>query len=109
MNSRSISKCIIDSSLCEPPSNISLFRDITLYAKTFAFEDVLLECEKGSKSLYWKWLKKFGAHDFISCILTYEEQEEGFRIGQKKANIKVSRIDYSNYLYIISSINHAIK
>jgi hypothetical protein len=97
-------KLIIDSKLCEPPSQIYCFRDVTLYAKTFTFEDVLLECEKGTRSLYWKWLKSYGAHDFISQLLTREEKESGYRIGENAENLRVDRIDYSNYQYIISVI-----
>ena len=57
----------IQSCLTESPSEISCFRDVTLYAKTYCFEDVLLECEPGTRSAYWAWLKRHGAHMTLSA------------------------------------------
>ena len=48
---------LIDALLSEPPSNITLFRDITLFARVFKEKRVLVECENEEKDLYWKWLK----------------------------------------------------
>jgi hypothetical protein len=67
----------IQSCLSEPPSEISCFRDVTLYAKTYIFEDVLLECEPGTRSIYWHWLKSQGAHDFISELILSSQKEPG--------------------------------
>ncbi|MDA1237339.1 MAG: hypothetical protein ACJAT2_003812 [Bacteriovoracaceae bacterium] len=96
---------IIDSSLCEPPSEISCFRDVTLYGKVFIFDDILLKCETGTRSIYWKWLKAHGAHDFISELIHGHEKEYGFTMGGKKSNLKIDRIDAFNLNFIISSIN----
>ena len=68
-------KLIISAFLCEPPSNISCFRDVTLYGKIYVFEDILLSCKKGTRSAYWEWLKSYGAHDFISYLILDEEKE----------------------------------
>jgi hypothetical protein len=95
-------KLIIDSNLCEPPSEIYPFRDVTLYAKTYIFDDVLLKCKKGTRTMYWNWLKKYGAHDFISYIIRDIEEEEGFLIAEKKANLNIQKISYDNLYYIIS-------
>lgn len=100
-----IVKLIIDSNLCKPPSEICLFRDVTLFAKTFIFEDVLLKCRPGTRSSYWKWLKKYGAHDFISYLIKDSEKESGFLIAPQKANVNVGKIDYDNLNFIISSLN----
>tara|TARA_B000000475_G_C15975831_1_gene438896 strand:+ start:951 stop:1265 length:315 start_codon:yes stop_codon:yes gene_type:complete len=98
-------KLIIDSSLSEPPSHITCFRDVTLYAKTFIFEDILLECQAGTRTMYWNWLKTNGAHDFISYLIKPEEKEYGFSIKTKpKANIVVDRISYHNLEFIIKQI-----
>ena len=59
---------IIEAPLCEPPSEVSCFRDVTLYGKTFIFEDILVKCDYGTRSIYWRWLKRHGAHDFISQL-----------------------------------------
>jgi hypothetical protein len=94
-------KLIIDSNLCEPPSEIYPFRDITLYAKTYVFEDILLRCKGGTRSLYWRWLKNNGAHDFISYLIKDSELESGFLIAPKKANLNIEKISYSNLNFII--------
>ncbi len=96
---------IIDSSLSEPPSEISCFRDVTLFGKVFIFEDVLLECPKGTRSMYWNWLKKHGAHDFISQLVKQGEVESGFCLRPKGGNLRVERITASNLSWVISSLN----
>ena len=97
-------KLIIDSSLCEPPSEIYPFRDVTLYAKTFIFEDVILKCPNGTRSLYWNWLKNYGAHDFISYLIKASDYEAGFSMGPKHANILVESINAHNLTSIISNL-----
>jgi hypothetical protein len=97
-------KLIIDSNLCEPPSEIYPFRDVTLYAKTYVFEDILLRCRTGTRSLYWNWLKNNGAHDFISYLIKDTEEESGFLISNKKANLNIEKISYSNLSFIIHSL-----
>lgn len=94
-------KLIIDSNLCEPPSQIYPFRDVTLYAKTFIFEDILLKCKSGTRSAYWNWLKNHGAHDFISYLIKDTEKESGFLIAQNRGNLNVEKISYSNLDFII--------
>lgn len=94
----------MEAFLSEPPSEISCFRDVTLYGKTFIFEDILVQCEMGSRSLYWKWLKDHGAHDFISQLLREDEKEHGFLIGKKKSNLNINRINAFNLGFVISVI-----
>jgi hypothetical protein len=96
---------IIDSSFSEPPSSISCFRDVTLYAKTFVFEDIILECAPGTRMIYWNWLKSHGAHDFVSDLIKIGEKESGYRIKTTApANIVVDTISYYNLDYIISRL-----
>ncbi|MDB4348294.1 hypothetical protein OAA62_00100 [bacterium] len=98
-------KLIIDSSLCEPPSEIYPFRDVTLYAKTFVFEDVILKCPDGTRSMYWNWLKNYGAHDFISYLIKYSELESGFQLGPEGSNLNIEYISNRNLSFIISSLS----
>ena len=93
---------IIDSGLCEPPSDVICFRDVTLYGKIFIFEDVLLRCKVGTRSLYWKWLKSHGAHDFISDLILDHEVESGFKISPARGNLKIDRINAFNLNSIIT-------
>tara|TARA_B100000579_G_C22286615_1_gene600725 strand:+ start:186 stop:506 length:321 start_codon:yes stop_codon:yes gene_type:complete len=95
---------IIDSSLSEPPSEVSCFRDVTLYSKIFIFDDVLLQCPTGTRSLYWKWLKKHGAHDFISDLISINDMEAGVKISPFKGNIIVSEINYNTLSHIIKCL-----
>jgi hypothetical protein len=96
---------IISAPLCEPPSEISTFRDVTLYSKTFIFEDILLECEKGTRSFYWKWLKSHGAHDFVSYLICEHEKEYGFKMSPHKGNLNIDNINAFNLNFIISVLN----
>ena len=98
-------KLIIDSVLCEPPSEISAFRDVTLYGKVYIFEDILLNCRIGTKTLYWNWLKQYGAHDFVSYLITDLEEESGIYMGPHKGDIIISKICSFNLSKIISLMN----
>lgn len=94
----------IEAALSEPPSSITAFRDTTLYATVFKELDVLLECEKGTRTFYWNWLKKNGAHDFVrDLILPYEEIKTP-RIARREANIRVDRLTADSLPFVTSSI-----
>ena len=97
---------IIEAPLCEPPSSPTLFRDVTLYAKTFIVEDVLLSCRSGTRTLYWKWLKAHGAHDFISYLIKDHENEGGFKIGVSRSNLNISSINYNNVSFVLSCLSN---
>ncbi len=93
---------IIESCLSEPPSEISCFRDVTLFARTYVFDDILLECPPGTRTAYWNWLKNYGAHDFISYLIKNTDTEQGYTIKTANdANITVDRIDVRNFNDII--------
>ena len=89
----------IQASLSKPPSSITLFRDTTLFAKVFCNLDVLLECNPGTRSFYWRWLKHHGAHDFVDELVRVGE-ESGYYMGSKNANIRVSCLDYENQSFV---------
>lgn len=93
---------IISSDLSVPPSEISCFRDVTLYAKFFSFDAVLLKCPNGTRTLYWNWLKNHGAHDYVSYLIKDNEFESGVFISQKNGNLNIDRIDSFNINFIIS-------
>lgn len=96
-------KLKIASELSAPPSEVSCFRDVSLFAKTWCFEDVLLECKPGTRSYYWKWLKTHGAHDFISALIRTDEKEPGYSMGTTPgSNIITDRIACHNLNEIIS-------
>jgi hypothetical protein len=95
---------IIDSIFTEPPSEVSCFRDVTLYSKIFIFEDILLECPIGTRSMYWRWLKKHGAHDFVSDLILNTEKEYGIKISPNKGNIIIPEIKAENLSHILKCL-----
>jgi hypothetical protein len=94
---------ILEAYLCEPPSSIHCFRDVTLYVSCFVQKHVLVECEKHEKDSYYRWLKSYGAYDFVDDIISVEK-EFGYRVGRNKANLKVERITEHNLNYVISNL-----
>ena len=86
---------LIEAGLSEPPSSVSCFRDLTLYATIFLDADVLIECRQQNKDIYWRWLKKKCAMDFVKDILKYGE-ETGVKIRSERigrGNIMAEKID----------------
>ena len=59
-----------------------------LYSTIFLNYEVLLECEKDAKDLYWYWLKNRGAFDFVEDFVE-KNQESGITMASKNANIVV--------------------
>jgi len=96
---------IIHAELCEPPSSISCFRDVTLYSACFVRSPVLLEAPKDMKDNYYRWLKNNGAYDFIEEIIEQDE-DYGFTIGPKKANLQIDRIIPENLNLVIGAIGN---
>jgi len=96
---------IIEADLSEPPSEISCFRDVTLYGKTFIFDDVLVQCQNGTRSIYWEWLKMHGAHDFVSQLIREDERVTGFKIATMNGNYIIDRICCENLPKIITTLN----
>lgn len=94
---------LISCDFCEPPSSTSCFRDVTLYSKIFLKSEVLLECDKEYVDLYWKWLKKRGAWDFITDIID-EGSERGISIRTSGGAINVDRIYYDNLNLVLSRL-----
>ena len=98
---------IYDSMLTEPPSSVHCFRDLTLYSNVFLNTNNLLKCPKGTRSMYWKWIKRYGAHDFIEQIITEEENQGGILIG-KHGSIKCSYLNESNYQQVMNVLKKLI-
>ena len=96
---------IIDSSLTEPPSEVACFRDVTLFGKIFIFEDILVQCPEGTRSIYWKWLKQHGAYDYISDLVLGREKESGVMLSPSKGNITTDKICAETVGDIIKCLN----
>tara|TARA_Y100001956_G_C3995805_1_gene131264 strand:- start:107 stop:433 length:327 start_codon:yes stop_codon:yes gene_type:complete len=82
----------IEAPLSEPPSTPAVFRDTTLYADLLCELDVLVECMRGTRSMYWKWLKHYGAHDYVAQLILKGEERHGLSLGFNRCSINVDRL-----------------
>lgn len=64
---------IIDANLSCPPSELSSFRDVTLYAKIYNYESILIVAPEGTRSSYWNWMRKNAIKDYVSEIILPHE------------------------------------
>jgi len=98
---------LIDGFLTEPPSETTLFRDITLYASVFKNMDVVIESDPEMKDLHYNWLKAHGAFDFVQDIVNYNV-ETGmsirYKFSEKKGNLEVRYFGYHNFHKILKFI-----
>ena len=83
---------VIDASLSEPPSCVTSFRDLTLYTNCFIKKNVVIECSHDMRDLYWRWLKKYGAFDFVADIVD-PFTEKDVSIRPQRASITTDRLD----------------
>ena len=97
---------IYDSVLTEPPSSVHCFRDVTLYVNVFLKSENILRCPKGTRSMYWKWIKSYGAHDFISELITESELQEGISVGREKfLNYNyINEVNYNEIIEVLKKI-----
>lgn len=96
---------IYDCALTEPPSSVYCFRDITLYSEIFLKNDNLVKCPKGTRTMYWSWLKQHGAHDFLQEIILDDEDQSGVRIGTNET-IKFSILNESSLAELVKIISN---
>lgn len=94
----------IEATLSEPPSSISAFRDATLYSAIFAKLDVVLLCNPGTRSMYWDWLKRNGARDFVKGLILPNEELKAPLMGARNANIRIERLNEITLPFAIQSI-----
>jgi len=94
---------IIDAELTAPPSEVTLFRDITLFSHVFLEKTTVIECRKDERDFYYKWLKNRCAWDYVEDFIK-PNTEIGISIRKKKANICVEKINYQNFNLIIQSL-----
>ena len=94
---------LMEASLSEPPSSVTCFRDVTLYASIFKNKEILVFCEKDLVDMYWRWLKSHGAMDFIEDFVSYRE-EQGYLIGENKGNIAIPKLDERTLPTVISAL-----
>jgi len=96
---------IVDARLTEPPSWVHSFRDTSMYVSIFIKKEVLVECERSSKDIYYQWLKRYGALDFVEEIVSLDEEVVGFRIGLARANLIIDKLVPENLNMVLSRLN----
>ena len=94
---------IIDASLSEPPSEISVFRDVTLYSNAILKYNILIECEKNMRDLYYYWLKNRGAFDFVDDFVNLNE-EVGIKMGPTNSQIKITYLRTEKLSWILNRL-----
>jgi hypothetical protein len=90
-----VNNLIINGDIVNPPSSITCFRELTLIAKKAIRLQVFIECQQ--KDYYFKYLKNFGAMDYIDDILLPGE-ETGMRIDNE--------LHFSPTIYVTDHIDH---
>lgn len=90
---------LISCELTAPPSEISAFRSLTLYATIFKHMDCLIESNPEDIDFYYRWIKRNYAHDFVKQFVTYGE-ETGIRL--KYSSIK--KITFNNLSTLIYTL-----
>ena len=93
---------LISSELTAPPSEVSAFRSLTLYATTFKQLDCLVEVQKDELDFYYKWLKDKYALDFVKEFV-YIGETTGFRLQYSR----IKKLTYNNLndlIFLISMI-----
>ena len=102
---------IVHAPLSEPPTESLPFRYVLSCAHLDCDMDILLECEWGTKDLYWKFLNQRGMFDFISDII-FPLEERGLRIDtqvrNQRATIITKYIRVENQSHLIESIKNRL-
>jgi hypothetical protein len=96
---------LIDAELSAPPSEVTLFRDITLFSACFLKKNVILECKHSEQDYYYKWLKDFGSWDFVEDIIP-PKTEHGLSIRVSEGNITIPRLTYGNFSFVMSRLKN---
>lgn len=92
---------LISGELSAPPSEVSAFRTLTLYATIFKHMDCLVEVQKEEIDYYYNWLRNKYAMDFVRQFVILGE-ETGYRLQYSS----IKKITYNNLDNLISVINN---
>ncbi len=102
---------IVHAPLSEPPTESLSFRYVIYNARIDCKMDVLLECDEGTRDLYWAFRKPRGMFDFISDIISPFE-EKGLRLDTKIRNqqstVVTKYIRVENQIHLIDTIKDRI-
>jgi pantothenate kinase-related protein Tda10 len=91
---------IISCELTAPPSEVSAFRSLTMYATIFKKMDCLIEADPEEIDFYYTWLKRNYAHDFIRQFVRRKEVT-----GVEFRYDSIQRITHNNLNELILAVN----
>tara|TARA_B100002019_G_scaffold277539_1_gene277445 strand:- start:4887 stop:5201 length:315 start_codon:yes stop_codon:yes gene_type:complete len=94
---------IVDAKLTEPPSEVSVFRDISLYASSFLNLSVLVQCNRQDFDVYWYWLRKNGAFDYVRDLIE-PETDDGILISCLRGHIAVENLKAETLNFVIHQL-----
>lgn len=97
-----IMNLLISGELTAPPSEVSAFRSLTLYATVFKHLDCLVEVPREEIDFYHRWLKDKYAYDFVKEIV-YIGETSGFRLQHSR----IKKLTYNNLndlIFVVSMI-----
>jgi hypothetical protein len=98
---------IIDARFTEPPSSVSVFRDISLYATTFLDSTVLVECRREERDLYWYWLRNKGAFDYVKDFVD-PNTETGILISYLRGHVSIVRLDADTLNFVTMELKRLL-
>lgn len=100
---------IIAASLVNPPTESLAFYFLTMTTKSQMKFSNLLEVEKEFKDIYYHFIKDKRIHDYISEIITPEEDQMGIRLDLDynfPLTVKTDRICFTNVQNILGQLNN---
>lgn len=93
---------LISGELTAPPSEVSAFRTLTLYATVIKKLDCLVEVKPDEIDFYYRWLKDKYAMDFVKEFVTIGEAS-GFRL-QHDSIKKLTFNNLNDLIFVVSMI-----
>lgn len=93
---------VISCELTAPPSEVSAFRSLTMYATMFKQLDCLIEAKDDEIDFYYTWLKRNHAYDFVRQFVKPKEVM-GIRLNYDR----IERITYNNLNDLIFVVSMA--
>lgn len=100
---------IINGHLMFPPSEVSCFRDITLYAHVFVKIPVLVQVEPEHVDTCYHYMKHTGSYDYVQDIVL-PNQEHGVMLSDKPPHdIRARRIWAGNLNRLVTEIQNRLK
>lgn len=94
----------INGDLVFPPSEVMVFRDVTLFTSVFIQTDLIIEINEQYKDTCYHYLKSVGAFDYVEDIVTPGESHGVLISDMHPCNIKIRKFHAGNLNRIITAL-----